>query len=178
MRITPDELHISDSSFWETLYSRTARSDKYEWSAGRFGNNGSIFTTSNSQLHKLRRGALNPVFSKRSILSFQPTIRAKIDTLCDHVAEFHESGEVLKINNAFSALAGDVICEYSFGFCYNHLDSPGFEESFHDAFMAVSEFGHTALQFPWVTPVSSSFDGLPIFAVISSYLSIEFEFGI
>ncbi len=39
-------------------------------------------------------------------------------------------------------MAGDVICEYAFGFSYNHLESPDFEESFHDAFLAVTKFGN------------------------------------
>jgi len=46
-----------------------------------------------------------------------------------------------------------VITEYSFGLSYNHLKSPGCKENFHDAFMAVSEFGHVALQFPVVHPI-------------------------
>lgn len=156
IRITPDELHVEDSDYWEYLYSRTARFDKYEWMAGRFGSNGSIFTTSNSELHRLRRSALNPVFSKRSIVNFQPVIREKLDLMCRKFAQYRDDGGILTINDAFSAFAGDIICQYSFGFCYNHLETPNFEENFHDAFMAVSEFGHIALQFPWITPVSPS----------------------
>lgn len=59
------------------------------------------------------------------------------------------------LSEAFPAFAGDVITEYAFGICYNHLDSPDFSDSFHAAFMAVGEFGHVAVQFPWFHPVSS-----------------------
>lgn len=76
--------------------------------------------------------------------------------MCQKFAQYKDNGHILTISNAFSAFTGDIICQYSFGFCYNHLESPNFEENFHDAFMAVAEFGHIALQFPWVTPVSSS----------------------
>jgi hypothetical protein len=154
VRITPDELHVEDSDYGEYLYSRAVRYDKYEMTAGRFGNSGSTFTTSDSALHKLRRSALNRLFSKRSILSFQPVIRDKVEILCKTIAQYKDNGRVLAVNKAFSAFAGDVICEYAFGFCYSHLESPDFEESFHDAFMAMSEFSHVAIQFPWVTPVS------------------------
>lgn len=63
------------------------------------------------------------------------------------------------ISKAWNAYAGDVITQYSFGFNYNHLGSDDFEKSFHDAFMAVSEFGHLTLQFPWMTPVSARWSG-------------------
>jgi cytochrome P450 len=122
--------------------------------AGKFGNNGSIFTTSNHDLHKLRRSALNPLFSKRSILNLQSVILSKVSILCNNIAQYEKNEKVLTISNAWSALAGDVICDYAFGYSYAQLESPDFEESFHEAFMAVSEFGHVALQFPWVNPVS------------------------
>lgn len=97
---------------------------------------------------------MNPHFSKRRILSFQPVIRDKVEILCKHIAEYKDNGKAFPINKAFSAFASDVICEYAFGFCYHHLDSPDFKESFHKAYMGASEFGHITVQFPWVTPVS------------------------
>ena len=142
-----------DSDYWDTLYSRTARLDRYEWMSGRMANNGAVFTTSNSELHRLRRSALNPLFSKRSIVKFQPVILEKVRVLCAKIAHYKENGQVLPIKDAFSAFAGDIICQYCFGFCYDHLESPNFKESFHEAFMAVSAFGHTSLQFPWILPL-------------------------
>jgi cytochrome P450 len=155
--VTPDELHVEDSDYWEQLYSQTAQYDKYEWTAGRFGNNSSVFTTSNHELHRIRRAALSPLFSKRSILNFQPVILQKVEVLCKTFAAYKDNGQAFDINKAWSAFAGDVICEYAFGFGYNHLESPDFKTSFHAAFMAMGEFGHVALQFPWINPVSSSF---------------------
>ena len=74
--------------------------------------------------------------------------------MCKCMSNFKETGEALVLSNVFNAYAGDVITEYCFGFCYKHLESPGFKENFHRAFMAVSAFGHLALQFPMMHPVS------------------------
>jgi len=63
----------------------------------------------------------------------------------------------LVLSNAFSAYAGDVITEYCFGFCYNHLESLEFKDNFHPAFMAVSAFGHLALQYPLMHPIMNAF---------------------
>ena len=153
VRITPEELHIEDSDYWATLYAQSSRFDKYEWMAGRFGNNSSIFTTSNPDLHRLRRQPLSSLFSKRSIISFQPMIREKLEILCGNIAKFGQDGKVVDMKKAWSAFAGDVVCQYAFGYSYNHLESQDFNEGFHDAFMAVSEFGLLAMQMPWVDQV-------------------------
>jgi hypothetical protein len=95
------------------------------------------------------------MFSKRSILDFQSVIREKLEILCDKIAKYAEGDEeqILCLNYAWSAWAGDLITEYAFGFCYNHLESPGFQESFHEAYMETTAFGHVAVQFPWVHAV-------------------------
>jgi len=154
VRITPFELHIEDSDYWDELYSRGTRYDRYEWMSGRFGANTMTFTTAKSDLHAVRRAPLNPMFSKRSIAKFEPVIQEKVGHMCKCISNFKEPGEALVLSNAFNAYAGDVITEYCFGFCYKHLESPGFKENFHRAFMAVSAFGHLALQFPMMHPVS------------------------
>jgi cytochrome P450 len=122
--------------------------------SGRFGADSMVFTTANSDLHAIRRAPLNPMFSKRSIAKFEPVIREKLELMCKAISDYNETGETLVLSDAFNAYAGDIITQYCFGFSYNHLESPGFKENFHRAFMAVSAFGHLALQFPIMHPVS------------------------
>ena len=45
IRITPDELHILDSDYYEQLYANSGRLDKYEWMSGRFGTAESFFNS-------------------------------------------------------------------------------------------------------------------------------------
>lgn len=61
VRITPFELHIDESTFWETLYNKYPKAYKYSWMNGRFGNESSIFTTCDPVLHRTRRAPLNPM---------------------------------------------------------------------------------------------------------------------
>ena len=58
--------------------------------------------------------------------------------------------------DAYAAFAGDVITEHAFGIGYNHLDLPDLHGSFHDAYMAMSEFSNVAVMFPWIHTVGSS----------------------
>jgi hypothetical protein len=155
VRITPEELHIDDSTFFEELYAR-GRVDKYDWMSDRQGNAGSIFTTASHELHRIRRAPLNPFFSKKRISDFQPVIRGKIDILCGKIRNYAETGGVFALNRAWTAFAGDVITEYVFGSSYEHLESPDFKETFHEPFMAASEVGHLTLQFKFIHPLMRS----------------------
>lgn len=61
VRITPDELHVDDAEWNDVLYAKNHKQSKYEWMAGRFGNNSSVFTTADASLHRIRRAPLNPM---------------------------------------------------------------------------------------------------------------------
>ena len=103
-------------------------------------------------------------FSQRAIRHFEPFVLQKVDHLCEIIAQYKESGQVLAVNDVLNAFAGDVAAEYAFGFNYNHLGSNNFGASFYEAFMAVGEFGNIILQFPWITPVSIRID--PVASIV------------
>ncbi|EXJ95644.1 hypothetical protein A1O1_00766 [Capronia coronata CBS 617.96] len=155
VRIVPDELHIQDSEFYDTVYTKAGRVDKYDWMAGRFGCDTSVFTTGPDELHRIRRGALNPLFSRARIVDLQTIIRTKIDILLDRIREFQRDNKVLPINRAFMALTGEVVMEYCFSISYGHLKLPNFEKTLHEPFMAASISGHLSLQCPWVPKMLS-----------------------
>lgn len=81
----------------------------------------------------MRRGAVAPYFSKRRIMDFQPVIREKLDLLMSKLTMYENSDRVLNIERAFTALAGDVVTEFCFAKAYDHLNSPDFTETFHEA---------------------------------------------
>jgi hypothetical protein len=150
VRIVPDEIHIQDSQFYETLYTKAGRVDKYDWMSGRFNCETSVFTTASDDLHRIRRGSLNPLFSRARIVDLQTIIREKISTLLDRIRTYKETGAPLPLNRAFMALTGDVIMQYCFSVSYDHLRSPEFKTTLHEPFMAASISGHLSLQFPIV----------------------------
>lgn len=75
-------------------------------------------------------------------------MQEKIDYICDKFVGYKERDQVLTLSNVWDAYSADVITEYSFGFSYDNLKSDNFTETFHDAFIAVSEFGLLAMQYP------------------------------
>jgi hypothetical protein len=60
IRVTPHELHIRDSRFFDEVYAKNVQLDKEGWDK-RFGSEHSVMTTVNAALHKRRRQALNPM---------------------------------------------------------------------------------------------------------------------
>jgi hypothetical protein len=105
----------------------------------------------NFNLISFRRAPLNAMFSSEVF----PSSNLSYGGDRAHVQRHHGiSGRIITLSNAFNAFAGDVITEYCFGFCYEHLESLGVKDNFHPAFMAVGPFGHLALQFQMMYPLS------------------------
>jgi hypothetical protein len=61
VRVTPHELHIRDSHFFDEFYGRNIHLDKEGWDT-RFGTEGGVLTTVNAGFHKRRRAALSPMY--------------------------------------------------------------------------------------------------------------------
>lgn len=157
VRITPDELHILDADFWETLFTKAGRVDKYAWMSSRFGNDTSVLTTAPSDLHRVRRNALNPFFSHQRILSLQDIIHEKLSIFIDQVREYSKSGAPMTISSGYMAFSEDVIMHYCFGYDYNSLRKPDWTPILHDSFAAVSITGNMALQFPLIPKIMNAF---------------------
>ena len=124
VRITPHELHLKDPNYYaEQFPGYTRRRDK----VGRFVGNAtgnSMFGTISSTLHRKRRGALNPFFSKRSILEIEPIIQDRIDELCDKMKDHLKSGEPVELHMAYMAVSLDIISYHAFGRSLGMLKQP------------------------------------------------------
>jgi cytochrome P450 len=153
IRITPEELHIDDPDYYDTLYERAGRRDKSPYFAGRFGHASDLFSTVHHELHRMRRKPLSPMFSAKRISEFQPVIREKAEKMCQRLSEFEKDGRVFSLQLAMMALTTDIITEYAFARSYNNLDSQNFEDTLHEALTTVYVTGNFALHFPIVFPI-------------------------
>lgn len=160
VRITPNEVHIMDSSFFDELYARsgTARRHKSPRMSGRFGFAEETFTAWHHDVHKMRRTAINPFFSAAKIVSFQPTIRKKLTKFAQALLRSHEVGETVSIDLGYTALIGDVMLEYAFARDYNHLGSPGFSVTYDQCLKAVFTLSNFNIHFPFTQKL---FNALP-----------------
>ncbi|KAI9714885.1 MAG: hypothetical protein M1820_000174 [Bogoriella megaspora] len=158
VRITPSELHIRDSDYYDELYG-TPKQDRDPWFSPRSaptGTNVSVLTTHSHDHWRVRRTVLNPFFSRRSVVGFQPLIREKVELLCSQLAKYREGSESVNLIDAFATFSCDVITDYCFGFCNEQLRSPDFKDNLHTPFYALTEFGQLVAHFPWLGPLVDS----------------------
>ena len=124
VRISPYEIHLKDPNFYDELFAGyTRRRDKYGWFVGASSGH-SMFGTVRADVHRKRRGALNPFFSKKSIAGIEPVVQDRIDELCDNIRGHIKSGEPLEVHMAFMAVTLDIISYHSFGKSLGLLKEP------------------------------------------------------
>ncbi|KAK1990315.1 cytochrome P450 [Colletotrichum falcatum] len=153
VRINPYELHIIDPEFYDDLYSSSRKSDKYQWWVKTAGSDESSFSTVPHSLHRLRRGALNPFFSARSVVRLEPLIREKVEKLSARFDGLARTGEVVRLDAAFMALTMDIICDYSFAHDRRYLDEPDFKLLWKETVIGAFEGGAASRHFPWMLPL-------------------------
>ncbi|KAJ5226249.1 Cytochrome P450 [Penicillium chermesinum] len=119
LRITPDEIHINDVGFLDTVYSGLR--DKYEYPLRALRVPGGVGTTSDAKLHKLRREALVPFFSKRNVLSLQHLVTEKVDQLAGIIATHAKEQSQVNLSDLFFAFSNDVVNNFLFAHKTNGL---------------------------------------------------------
>ncbi|KAF2971661.1 hypothetical protein GQX73_g1881 [Xylaria multiplex] len=150
IRITPNEVHIQDASFFETLYA-TKPATKRPDLAHRFNNAKSVFATPEHDIHRIRRNALNPFFSKRAILERARVIQEHMDALCQRLkSEFQGRSRVLVINDMLACWTTDIITDYCFDRRHNFIMEPDFKPPLIRSLTDLIERVHWITQFVWL----------------------------
>ncbi|KAH7032184.1 putative P450 monooxygenase [Macrophomina phaseolina] len=148
VRINPDELHIQDSAWHETMYSASRPVRKPEKLATRFGNPLSAFAATDHATHRLRRAALNPFFSRRKVAEHEGQIQRTMDRMLARLErEFAGAGRVVSLNKMWGSLTSDTIMAFAFERQTNLVDGPDFESPLNEAMADLLEPVH------WVTLV-------------------------
>ncbi|KAK6432626.1 hypothetical protein LTR95_011207 [Oleoguttula sp. CCFEE 5521] len=152
IRITPHELHVVDPDFFDVLQGGSGeRRDKDVTALSGFGLTSSVIAAKGHDLHRMRRAALNPFFSKQAVVRLEArTIRAKIDKLCEKLKRYQETNEPVNLEHAFVAMTTDIMTEYSFNQCYNHLDRPGFFPEYSKLLITTAESSNLFRYFPFI----------------------------
>lgn len=86
IRVAPNEVHINDVSCLDDVFPTSPLRER-EKNTGAIGVGMPLATalTQNHQLHRLRRDALNPFFSQRSVNQVESMIQGKIKQFVGHL---------------------------------------------------------------------------------------------
>jgi hypothetical protein len=140
-----------------------------------------ILTVLSNEEHRVRRGALNPFFSRRSVLDLERVVRDKTrkllgliesslsfptshqeDEATNTSAETNGKG-IFDAHHAIRAFSVDIITEYAYARCWNQLDMDDWGAGYQDAIQAVQLF------FPWFQTFPFL---LPIFGMIPDWFNV------
>ncbi|CAG9982715.1 unnamed protein product [Clonostachys byssicola] len=156
IRISPFELHVSDPTFFETLYQQNGVWNKYAWSVDAFASDGATIFTVNHHLHKSRRQPLAPYFSKGKVAHHAPMIRRHVDRLCGRIAEFVSSGATFNLGAAATAFSRDASNDFLFNKNYDSLGREDFDVALLTASSGGGVIWRTTKFIRWFGPVVRS----------------------
>jgi cytochrome P450 len=90
VRVTPWEVHINDAEFLDEIYAPSHRKrEKYAYQLKTLPVPLSMAASRTHDLHRRRREALNPFFSKKSVTGLESSINQKVEQLC-RLVEYHQ----------------------------------------------------------------------------------------
>lgn len=154
VRINPNEVHIDDPEYFETIYTPFQPYDKLLSFQNRFNMPMATFMTANAESHKIRRNALAPFFSTNKIRAHNPFMQSLVDKISQRLAtEYAGKGKVLILNDVFGCLSGDVITNLAFARSYHLIESETWESPFTNAVNNMVHTTHWTAQFEWVLPI-------------------------
>ncbi|KAF7195672.1 Cytochrome P450 monooxygenase [Pseudocercospora fuligena] len=112
IRPVPDEVHINDPDYLDTIYAIRGRNNP--------NNPGllvekSVGGAEDFYLHKLRREALNPFFSQKFMLTMEDAITEKKDRVIRHFDTALQTEEVLNLSDVYFAFSNDLVRNFSLG---------------------------------------------------------------
>lgn len=170
MRISPEEIHLADPENYERLHhigSKAPSKAPYFYDA--FGLKTAAFGTTSNELHRIRRSAIGPAFSRKACLQLESIVQEKAAKLVRRMNVLLDEGKSVDLHHGFRALSVDVITDFSFDNDYKQLDSPTFGTDYYEMSSELITRGWVLQAFPFLLPLSELIT-LPIAKRISGAL--------
>ncbi|KAF9065816.1 cytochrome P450 [Rhodocollybia butyracea] len=146
IRVGPNTLHFNDRQAFHDIYTYGSTLVKHRALYEAFGAHapkGSV-NFCDPEDAKQRKGLLQPLFSRKAVMSLEYTIQQKIDRLLAVLqSNYNSSSTAVSMAIAYRALTTDIITSYCFAESVNILDSPdlshpilrGMKETFTKAWL-------------------------------------------
>jgi cytochrome P450 len=114
----------------------------------------STFATPTNEAHSIRRGALNPLFSRKRVLALEEVVQDKVDKLIRRTHEAEQQGKPIDVHHGFRAISSDVISDYAFGKSYDILNSPDLGKNWYEMIQGLGPTMWFFQQFSFLRPLA------------------------
>jgi cytochrome P450 len=111
VRVRPNEIHIRDTAFYNTIYNQDPKFQKASYAI----DDGPLLWTADSAAHKAKRRPYAPYFSRQSIVALEDLIHESVGRLCSDLSLALRSHSEADVSLLYRAFLADNICEYMFG---------------------------------------------------------------
>ena len=176
VRINPDELHVSDLDFIDEIFSGPSKKRDKHALVGKVTLRKSVTVpclrqemltsmlsvpeatgaTVTHDLHRTRRAALNPYFSKASIRRLDPVIQRTLENLLRRFSACAKTGDVLPLNTVYKAATSDIISDYTFGVSVDYLKRDDYNAPFFESVSSSFQIAWWLMHMPWLASLMHS----------------------
>ncbi|KAI2615591.1 benzoate 4-monooxygenase cytochrome p450 [Hypoxylon sp. NC1633] len=158
VRINPDEVHCNDRFFIDEIYAGAGRRrDKPEHQVqGSEVAEKATFSTTDHDLHRMRRAALSKFFSRAQVTRLEPTIRDLAERLCDKILDIGRE-RPFDVTTALSLFTTDVITGYCLGENLGLVRQKGWDPNFRKPLYAQLRLVYLFRFAPWLKRVTLAF---------------------
>ncbi|RFU72711.1 cytochrome p450 [Trichoderma arundinaceum] len=155
VRINPDEIHVRDPLWLDTLYApNPTQRDKYPPAARMAGLPLGSHGTIEHDLHRKRRVANAPLFSKRAIISDgQNLIREHVKELIGIFEQHFVENKPIQLDTVLLAFTTDTLYHYAFDKESGLMSDPKAAQSWRNAMVSVGAATPFIKQFPWIIKI-------------------------
>jgi hypothetical protein len=124
VRILPNEVHLADTKNFDKIYYMGSKYTKARTFYGALMVPHSTFGAQSNDVHKIKRGRLNPMFSRRQVLELEDVVQHAVDKVVALTRAAAAAGQPVDLHHMFRCVSVDVISKYAFDRSYNLLDTP------------------------------------------------------
>ncbi|KAH7305262.1 putative flavonoid 3-hydroxylase [Stachybotrys elegans] len=168
VRINPNEIHIEDSSWSETLYSNAANGtrDKYPPAAHMTGTPDGVFGTVSHAIHRRRRAAISPLFSTVSVARSETRIYDMVDILLNRISEQIRRDGWAELRLNYLAFTTDTLTDFCFTESMQLLQDEKKAAGWKSTIQAIALLTPLIKQFTWVIPLALALPVRPLEIII------------
>lgn len=149
VRINPNEVHLAaDAENYDRIHHVGSKYSKSPNFYNAMCAPHSSFGTLDNEAHRIKRGAMNPMFSRQKVLDLEAIVQAKVGKVIRRVQEGVETGKPVDLHHAFRAVSVDVISEFAFGDCYDFLEKNDTGAYFFEMARGIGPALYVFQQFP------------------------------
>ncbi|RWA06192.1 hypothetical protein EKO27_g8918 [Xylaria grammica] len=173
VRINPDEIHIDDAEYYDVVFCNSAPNrpiDKTEKFRYRFSVPEATVQTGLAEVHRRRRAAIAPCFSKARIRSRNDDLQAIVDGISKRLStEYAGTGKVFNVTFMWSAMASDIIMEIAFARPTDFSSAPDFTSPYAQAIAQAVNAAHVMTHFGFLVTALNSLPDMVLALLMPSF---------